>query len=222
MYTLEDSLAWAEQSAFTARYGAEEPVNLFILDWDPDAAARFHCDAHVVKMVLEVGQLLSTAWHVVSPNLVEEVFVPPPYTKGVARGEQPWWAAALGGQRIYRTSHASHPIAEWVRLNTATYEWTWRLGVALAAEYTRRYKRLHAAEEVLWALEGPPPRLREGALVQPAPAVPEPLCVSSGDYYDTVASYRNYYVEGKQRLLRWTRREAPEWLERRNGKWALK
>jgi hypothetical protein len=34
-------------------------VNIFVLDADPQKAAQYHCDKHVVKMVLETAQLLS-------------------------------------------------------------------------------------------------------------------------------------------------------------------
>lgn len=35
-------------------------MNIFILHADPDIAARMQCDKHVVKMVLETAQMLST------------------------------------------------------------------------------------------------------------------------------------------------------------------
>ena len=35
-------------------------MNIFILDDNPVIAAREHCDKHVVKMIVELGQLLST------------------------------------------------------------------------------------------------------------------------------------------------------------------
>jgi hypothetical protein len=35
-------------------------VNIFVLDEDPILAAQYHCDKHVVKMVLETAQILST------------------------------------------------------------------------------------------------------------------------------------------------------------------
>ena len=36
-------------------------MNIFYLDPNPQIAAELHCDKHVVKMVIEYGQLLSTA-----------------------------------------------------------------------------------------------------------------------------------------------------------------
>lgn len=34
-------------------------MNIFVLDSDPKLCAEYHCDKHVVKMVLETAQLLS-------------------------------------------------------------------------------------------------------------------------------------------------------------------
>ena len=36
-------------------------MNIFVLDRDPEVAARYHCDKHVCKMILEAGQMLCTA-----------------------------------------------------------------------------------------------------------------------------------------------------------------
>ena len=35
-------------------------MNIFVLDTDPVLAAQYHCDKHVVKMILESAQILST------------------------------------------------------------------------------------------------------------------------------------------------------------------
>lgn len=35
-------------------------MNIFVLDFNPRTAAMFHCDKHVVKMVLETAQIIST------------------------------------------------------------------------------------------------------------------------------------------------------------------
>ena len=43
-------------------------MNIFYLDSDPRIAAKYHCDKHVVKMILESGQMLSTAHRVVDKS----------------------------------------------------------------------------------------------------------------------------------------------------------
>ena len=35
-------------------------MNIFLLDWNTDVCAQYHCDKHVVKMILESTQMLST------------------------------------------------------------------------------------------------------------------------------------------------------------------
>ena len=35
-------------------------MNIFFLDYCPVKAAEFHCDKHVVKMIVETTQMLST------------------------------------------------------------------------------------------------------------------------------------------------------------------
>lgn len=135
------------------------PVNVFMLDLDPVLAARYHCDKHVVKMILETAQLLSTAWHVldnawymplaedeaddpVTPWLVN--VVRPAHTAATAPlkpepvppGESSHSHWELHGQRIYNKTHEHHPSAVWVRELGGNYRWLWRLGMALCAEYT--------------------------------------------------------------------------------------
>ena len=36
-------------------------MNIFHLDKNPKICAEYHCDRHVVKMILETAQMLSTA-----------------------------------------------------------------------------------------------------------------------------------------------------------------
>ena len=39
-------------------------MNIFYLSTNTDECARYHCDKHVVKMILETAQMLSTAHRV--------------------------------------------------------------------------------------------------------------------------------------------------------------
>ena len=39
-------------------------MNIFYLDQNPEIAAQYACDKHIVKMILETAQLLSTAHRV--------------------------------------------------------------------------------------------------------------------------------------------------------------
>ena len=39
-------------------------MNIFFLAIDPEECAKHHCDKHVVKMILELTQMLYTAHHI--------------------------------------------------------------------------------------------------------------------------------------------------------------
>ena len=44
-------------------------MNLFILDKDPVKAAQLQCDKHVVKMIVESAQMLSTVHRMLDGDL---------------------------------------------------------------------------------------------------------------------------------------------------------
>lgn len=112
-------------------------MNLFVLDEDPETCATYHCDKHVVKMIVEVAQLLCTAHHV----LGTEDKIP------------------------YRKTHTNHPCARWVRSSSSNYQWALELGLSLCVEYTKRYGRRHKTQDVLdWCHRNKPPRLPEKPL----------------------------------------------------------
>ena len=50
-------------------------MNIFYLHSDPKTCASMHCDKHVVKMILETAQMLSTAHHELDgENVVEGLY----------------------------------------------------------------------------------------------------------------------------------------------------
>ena len=44
-------------------------MNIFILDKNPIKAAQLQCDKHVVKMIVESGQMLSTVHRMVDGKM---------------------------------------------------------------------------------------------------------------------------------------------------------
>ena len=117
-------------------------MNVFALHYDPRQAARWHCDAHVVKMVLETAQLLCTAHHL------------------------------TGSTAPYRPTHAKHPCAVWARDSQANYLWLCELGLELCREYTARYGKTHATEAVLLHLAENVPSLPDRMMTPFAQAMP--------------------------------------------------
>lgn len=100
-------------------------MNIFLLDFDPKKAARFHCDKHVVKMILETAQLLYCAHWMIN--------------------------SALLLPNAYRKTHPNHPCAVWTRESLANYDWLSDLGMALCDEFVFRYGHAHKTHaHLMW------------------------------------------------------------------------
>jgi hypothetical protein len=163
---------------------------------NPQKAAEWHCDKHVVKMLLESTQLLWTAHHVAANGQLE-LGDDAPMTKD--------------GRRGYRPTHKNHPCAIWTRASTANYRWLCQLAAALATEYHYRYPaaREHACEaHVAWLTTHVPP-IPDGPLTWPALAMPDEYKISQ----NPTVCYRAFYVgsKGARGLLTYTRRARPVW-----------
>lgn len=162
-------------------------MNIFVLDSHPGRAAKMQCDKHITKMTLEVAQLLSTTWRVLSPNHCK-------------------------AETYKSISNPNHPIARWVRHNSGNYHWTVRHGLALADEYRKRFGKYHKSEGVIWVHREPPFALKEGKRTQFVQCFEKryPHLVVPGD---PVQGYRRFYVADKARFAKWDRapQGAPSW-----------
>ena len=94
-------------------------MNIFFLHKDPSRAARMQCDKHVVKMVLETTQMLSTA------------------------------ARRNGFDIGYKAAYPSHPMTRWVGDNNYNFSWAIDHAQELSKEYTARYGKFHACQKVI-------------------------------------------------------------------------
>ena len=162
-------------------------MNLFYLDLDPKLAARAHNDRHVVKMILETAQLLSTAHH----------FLDGPET---ARSRVP---------AILRPTHVNHPCALWIRASSSNYAWARLLMDYLLEEHRERYpdSRPHALTSLSYSLRLRPLGLPVGALTEPVQVV-APCCHRSSP----VEAYRAYYRTHKRHIATWRLpRRPPDW-----------
>lgn len=89
-------------------------LNIFFVDTDPKICAQSYCDKHVIKMIVETAQLLSSAHHLANSTVKESV---------------------------YRLTHKNHPCSIWVRQSKENYKWTLALLYELIYEYEKRYQR---------------------------------------------------------------------------------
>jgi hypothetical protein len=174
-------------------------MNIFVLDRDPVQAARMHCDKHVVKMVLETAQLLSTA----SRRAGSE----PDHPRMKALAEA---YMQKHMPLAYKPTHVNHPCTKWATSNSVRWRWLYQLGKELCKEYTYRYGKVHKSQAVIESLHFP---LFDSCWIEPDL---EPFVLAMPDQYktdDPVESYRNYYLNEKLGLLYYTKRKPPDWLE---------
>lgn len=161
-------------------------MNIFILDTDLKLNAAYHNDRHVIKMITEHCQMISTAYRqkYCNGNPVSDIF--------------------------YKTTHLNHPCNKWVREKFDNLIYLVRLTKALIAEYEYRYEKLgkfQRAKDILAYFED-----YTKSMIQITPfakAMPNE-CKISGSAVDC---YRDYYIKHKQHLASWKKRGAPSWYE---------
>ena len=160
-------------------------MNIFYLDKDPDIAAQMMCDKHVVKMILESAQMLSTAHRILD-------------------GDE--HADNVG---MYKMAHKNHPSTKWVRHSYQNYKWLYTHMIALMQEYTYRYGKHHATERLIEPLGNFPKAYKNSFKTYTDP----PQCMP--DYCkneDAVSAYQTYYILKKSDFATWKRRDKPEWF----------
>jgi len=120
-------------------------MNIFFLHIDPKTCAEMHVDKHVVKMILELAQLLCSAHH-----LSNSEYEPP-----------------------YKLTHKNHPSSIWTRSSKDNYIWLVCLAKELCKEYTYRYGKTHKTETYIDDLAQNIPPLPETGFTQPLQAMPD-------------------------------------------------
>ena len=179
-------------------------MNIFYLSRDTKECAELHTDKHVVKMILEYAQLLSTAHRILDGTV---------YTDKTANNRKILrWKLEnnIRENTLYKATHANHPSAIWVRQSRDNYAWLWKLLNSVCEEYTYRYGKVHKVQRdgLLEELRFVPSGIAEHpSFTEPTPAMPDKYKVIN----DSITSYKNYYVGDKQHLASWKKRNVPNW-----------
>lgn len=166
----------------------EAEINIFFLSMDPFEAAEDQVDKHVVKMIVETAQILSTAHRLLDGD-----------DKGnLTDGRQ---------ELLYKITHKNHPSAVWARTSVENYNWLVDHLQGLLKEYTKRYDKIHKTSSLLYTLSSPPLNLKEWDWTEPPKCMPDE-CKKS----DLVESYREYYRKEKSHMHSWKNKETPNWI----------
>jgi hypothetical protein len=118
-------------------------MNIFVLDYDINRCSRYHCDQHVVKMILESVQMLCTALN----------------KKGVSTP--------------YRSTHVNHPCVLWVERSYDNFIWLRDLALALNEEYRFRFEKDRDHKSIAILRELPGPAYESHGLTEFAQAMPQ-------------------------------------------------
>lgn len=157
-------------------------MNIFYLSHDPIGAAEMHCDKHVIKMITESAQIVSTVLRL----------------------------RDFDSEILYRPTHQHHPCVVWAGKSRHNFRWLLMLLDGLIGEYDYRFgkpDKFLRARDILTTGYLNVDILPIAPWTPPALAMPDSYKTS-----DTVSSYRAYYVGEKSRMLRYTRREPPQFV----------
>lgn len=149
-------------------------MNIFILDYDVVLSAQYHVDAHVVKMPLELAQLLCTCHHEYGTNTDD----------------------------MYKSTHVNHPCAKWVRESKSNYLYTYQLFIALLDEYTHRYGKIHGCSKLIDSLSVAPHNMPDVGATPFAQAMPDDCkCADSvRAYRNYYMKYKRHLIGWRKRF----------------------
>lgn len=193
----------------------------------PILSARVQCDQHTGKMYLESGQMLSTAHRLLDGELE---FVPstdkqgnPVYLKsGKLRVKKQYKLDDDREDALYAAVHPKHPTTLWTMESGENYDWHYAHFVELLNEFERRHGKKPKTAELKEILKRRPNNIPDVPATPIKLAMAQfPHCVVRGPdgVIDVVESYRNFYIEDKERFATWNKgRSAPTWwVERTQG-----
>lgn len=181
-------------------------MNLFYLDSNIEKCAQAHIDKHVGKMQLEMCQMLTTAVWI--DRLIG--FVPDKITSEQNKIIKDFKATQpkIDDRTFtrYLPTHINHPSSVWIRSNKLHFDYTKKLINALNNECLRRGYNSHAScvETNKLFVENMPNREWK----DPTLAMPIEL-----QKYDTIESYRLFYMLDKGPIANWKNVSPPDWWD---------
>lgn len=190
-------------------------MNIFSLDESPVTSAEMMCDKHIPKMIVEAGQMLSTA-HRMLDGYTEKR--PSKSGKRIVN----YWVHPNPNMEevLYKAVHHKHPSTVWTMESKDNYLWHYDHLLALCSEFLVRFGKEHMTYGKLKdILSNPPKNIPDIGLTEFAQAMNHyPECKVEGN---PIQAYRNYYHAAKS-FAKWEKgRPAPYWWEGFKGREAF-
>lgn len=160
-------------------------MNIFILDTDPKKAARSLNDRHIVKMILESAQIISTV------------------------------ADRYGYEALYKPTHKNHPCTLWAGNKYENWLWLVEHANEMNEEKIRRFGTSHKSIQVVnyhFKLNHGP--VKDGSSIEtfvqamPSKYRNDDAVVAYRNYYLNEKQLSKDY-----KIPKWTNTNPPDWWE---------
>ena len=175
-------------------------MNIFFLHKNPKDCAKCYSDTHLVKIILEITQLLVCAQYFNHDD------------------KQPY-------KNCYKKTHINHPMSKWVRESYNNYLYALRIGICLCKEFKYRRNKEHACLFHINKLKKLKPfdgfeidwgdkvrlEMKDNDIYD---ITPIPMCMPDEciKYDCAIECYREYYKTHKRDINVWNwGRDKPEW-----------
>lgn len=188
-------------------------MNIFYISECPRTCAEYMVDKHVVKMIIESAQMLSTAHRILDgkESIIDQRVKNSQVVK--YRKKKIWVHPNIELNNIlYKATHKNHPSTIWSRTSLQNYIWLYQHFVHLCDEYTYRYKKKHLTDIKLRDILANAPK---NIINNMSNNITEMPCCMPDEYKtsnDPVENYREYYRKDKADIHRWKSREKPSWI----------
>lgn len=166
-------------------------MNIFVTNVCPIKSAQNLANVHVIKMISEGIQLLSTAHYMLDKTEIG-----------------------------MKATHHNHPAGIWCRANKSNYSWLFEHTKALCEEYTHRYGKVHKSSIHLLQLKEYPVSIEDGELSTFVRCMPEEFkrasimnpCKSYQLYLKDKYNSWTTRTDKRKMKVEWTGRQTPEWM----------
>lgn len=200
-------------------------MNIFILHRNKKICAQQHVDDHCKQSINEYAQMLATAYRhkngvketiyrriVIKRNGVKiiklsprSIYVLPDDDIIVRRGLR-----IIKKLCIPSNAFEKHPCTVWVGESKANYEFLFEIYVHLCNEFFHRFSNIHFASNYATYLTHTPDLPDLGLTKYPKFSWSS---LKSNSFSQVIEDYRQYYINEKSHIAKWTKRKKPSWFD---------
>lgn len=183
---------------------SERPMNIFYFDNDPECCAMQYIDKHVIKMILESAQILSTVYRL---KRGQETTI----LQNGRRVKKFIIDDITLNSQLYQATHIHHPAVQWTLFSYQNFIFLKQLMIAINNEYQWRYNHTtpHKSMFILDYIQNLSLKdFEQDQMTTPISCMDQQYIISDSP----IINYRNYYIHAKSQFATWKKRESPHWF----------